>query len=144
MRIAPSLTVVCAVILSACSGGMDTDSSPARLVAPNEPSLDRSSNSVGQVFTMSNSVSGNAVLAFTRSADGSLHPAGSYATGGTGTGGGLGNQGGLAFDESGSWLLVVNAGSNEISAFRVQQGGSLELTDRIASGGTTPITGVTQ
>ena len=139
MRIAPSLTVVCAVILSACSGGMDNDGSPARLVAPDTPSLDRSSNSVGQVFTMSNAVQGNAVLAFARAADGSLRPAGAFATGGTGTGGGLGNQGGLALDESGSWLLVVNAGSNEISAFRVHEGGSLELTDRVASGGTMPI-----
>ena len=139
MRIAPSLTVVCAVILSACSSGMDNDRSPARLVAPDGQSLDRSLNTVGQVFTMSNAVQGNAVLAFARATDGTLRPAGVYTTGGTGTGAGLGNQGGLALDESGSWLLVVNAGSNELSAFRVHEGGSLELTDRIASGGTTPI-----
>jgi 6-phosphogluconolactonase (cycloisomerase 2 family) len=119
---------------------MDGDISAAQIVAPLEaPSLDRSSQSVGQVYTMSNEVAGNSVLAFTRAADGSLRSAGTYASGGTGTGGGLGNQGGLALDESGTWLVVVNAGSNDISAFRVREGRPLELTDRIASGGAMPI-----
>jgi len=140
MRISLALSVVCAVILSACSGGMDKDSSTASLTAPSEtPSLDRSSQSVGEVFTMSNAAAGNSVLVFARAADGSLRAAGTYATGGAGTGGGLGNQGGLALDESGTTLVVVNAGSNEISAFRVDEGGGLELTDKISSGGTMPI-----
>jgi len=49
----------------------------------------------GAVYTMTNSDQGNEVLVFSRSADGSLTPAGSFATSGLGTGGGLGNQGGL-------------------------------------------------
>lgn len=139
MRIAPSLSVLCAALLSACSS-MDSNSSASRLVSPSDgASLDRSSQPVGQVFTMSNAVAGNSVLVFARAADGSLHAAGTFATGGTGTDAGLGNQGGLALDESGNALVVVNAGSNEISAFRVRESGSLELTDRIASGGTMPI-----
>jgi 6-phosphogluconolactonase (cycloisomerase 2 family) len=138
MRIAPSLSVLCAALLSACS--MDSNSSASRLVSPQDgASLDRSSQSVGQVFTMSNAVAGNSVLVFGRAADGSLHAVGTFATGGTGTGAGLGNQGGLALDESGNTLVVVNAGSSEISAFNVREGGALELTDRIASGGTMPI-----
>jgi 6-phosphogluconolactonase (cycloisomerase 2 family) len=88
---------------------------------------------------MSNAAAGNSVLVFARGADGSLSAAGTYATGGTGTSGGLGNQGGLSLDESGHTLVVVNAGSNDISAFRVSESGSLDLTDRIASGGSMPI-----
>jgi 6-phosphogluconolactonase (cycloisomerase 2 family) len=108
-------------------------------ISPNAASLDRSSQSVGQVFTISNAVAGNSVLVFARGADGSLRPAGTYATGGTGTGEGLNSQGALALDESRNTLVAVNAGSNEISAFSVGEGGSLELTDKIASGGSTPI-----
>ncbi len=40
----------------------------------------------GAVFTLSNQTAGNAVLAFERAQDGTLTPAGSDATGGTGTG----------------------------------------------------------
>jgi 6-phosphogluconolactonase (cycloisomerase 2 family) len=136
MRIAPRLSLLCAVVLSACS--MDNNSTPS-IASPDQASLDRSSQSVGQVFTMSNAAAGNSVLVFARGADGSLSAAGTYATGGTGTSGGLGNQGGLSLDESGHTLVVVNAGSNDISAFRVSESGSLDLTDRIASGGSMPI-----
>jgi len=138
MRIAPSLTVLCAVVLSACSMDGTSPQMPST-ASPDAANLDRSSQSVGQVFTMSNAVVGNSVLVFARGADGSLRATGTYATGGTGTGDGLGNQGGLALDESGSTLVAVNAGSNEISAFRVGEDGSLELTDKIGSGGRTPI-----
>jgi 6-phosphogluconolactonase (cycloisomerase 2 family) len=118
--------------LAACSQDQDTSRQFAL-----SPSFDRGSNVVGQVYTMSNSASGNAVLVFDRAADGSLTAAGSYATGGTGTGAGLGNQGGLVI--SGSWLAVVNAGSNDVSLFTVNGDGSLSLADRVASGGTMPI-----
>ena len=104
---------------------------------PLSPSLNQASNSVGQVFTSSNSPAGNAILAYDRAADGSLTPAGSYPTGGIGTGAGLGNQGGIAL--AGNLLAVVNAGSDEISLFSVNGDGSLTLTDRVSSGGTTPI-----
>src|SRR5215831_15986930 len=40
----------------------------------------------GAVYTMDNSVTGNNVLAFHRSADGSLMSARAFSTGGTGTG----------------------------------------------------------
>jgi 6-phosphogluconolactonase len=141
MRITRSLSLVGAAFLAACGGGMETTgpSSPM-MSASDAATLDRSSSQVvGQVFTMSNATTGNTVLSFGRAADGSLHAAGTFATGGTGTGAGLGNQGGLALDRDGNTLLVVNAGSNEISAFQVSASGSLQLTDKVASGGTTPI-----
>jgi len=80
----------------------------------------------GAVFTMSNAAGGNAALAFSRAADGSLTAAGSFATGGLGSGNGLGSQGSVAITDDGRYLLVVNAGSNDVSSFAVE-GASLEL-----------------
>ncbi|HEX6942409.1 MAG TPA: beta-propeller fold lactonase family protein [Gemmatimonadaceae bacterium] len=127
-----------AILLTAALAACSQDQDASRQF-PLSPSFDRASNTVGQVYTMSNQVAGNAVLAYDRSADGSLVAAGSYPTGGAGTGGGLGNQGGIVLDDAGNRLAVVNAGSNDVSLFRVNGDGTLELTDRIASGGTMPI-----
>ncbi|MCI0415039.1 lactonase family protein [bacterium] len=92
----------------------------------------------GAVYTMNNSAGGNSVLVFDRNADGSIQPAGSFSTGGLGTGTGLGNQGAVVLSEDERWLLVVNPGSDEISAFRVSRAG-LELRDTVPSGGQRPI-----
>lgn len=93
---------------------------------------------VGAVYTSTNAATGNAVVAFMRNRDGSLTPAGSYATGGLGTGAGLGSQGALTFSDNRRWLFVVNAGSNEISVFAVTHDG-LKLNDRVSSNGMQPI-----
>jgi 6-phosphogluconolactonase len=90
------------------------------------------------VYTSTNSPAGNEVVAFDRSADGSLDPAGSFATGGTGTGGGLGNQGAVTLSDDGRDLYVVNAGSDQITAFDATPQG-LRRTDVVASGGDRPI-----
>src|SRR3989454_10128051 len=68
----------------------------------------------------------------------SLTVAGTVATGGTGTGSGLGSRGALALSDDGRWLFAVNAGSNDVSIFRVGPAG-LSLTSRIPSGGTQPV-----
>lgn len=88
------------------------------------------------VYTMSNAAAGNSVLAFKQADDGQLIPAGSFATGGTGTGTGLGNQGALASDDD--FLLVVNAGSDDISVFHRRRN-QLQLVDRMPSGGIRPV-----
>jgi 6-phosphogluconolactonase (cycloisomerase 2 family) len=87
---------------------------------------------------MDNSASGNHVLAYNRAADGGLSFLGEFATGGLGTGAGLGNQGALILSRSGRWLFACNAGSDEISVFRVMPQG-LQLTDTVSSGGRRPI-----
>ena len=94
---------------------------------------------VGNVYTASNSTAGNAVLVFDRAPNGSLTAAGSYATGGVGTGAGLGNQSGITLADGDRFLLVVNAGSNTVSSFRVNGDGSLELAGAVSSGGAQPI-----
>ena len=93
---------------------------------------------VGAVYTMSNAADGNTVLMFDRGLNGKLTPAGEFSTEGYGTDGGLGNQGGLIIDPSNRWLFVVNAGSNEISVFAVEEDG-LTLVDREYAGGDRPI-----
>jgi 6-phosphogluconolactonase (cycloisomerase 2 family) len=92
----------------------------------------------GAVFSMTNAVAGNRVVAFDRLADGRLNPARSFSTGGTGTGGGLGNQGALAISDSGNWLLAVNPGSDSVSVFFVF-GNYLLRTDTRPSGGVRPV-----
>ena len=99
---------------------------------------DHDNEIVGAVYTMSNSISGNAIMRFHRAADGTLMEAGSFPTGGAGSGGGLGNQGALILSDNHRWLYAVNAGSNDISVFAVRPEG-LVLTDKIPSGGTRPI-----
>lgn len=92
----------------------------------------------GAVYLLSNAVSGNAVILLPRAANGSLGAPASFPTGGTGTGGGLGNQGALALSTSGRFLYAVNPGSDEVSAFRVGDGGLRHLGN-VGSGGDQPI-----
>ena len=90
------------------------------------------------VFVTTNSANGNAVLAFSRAADGTLTPAGAFPTGGLGAGAGLGSQGALTLSAGGRWLLAVNAGSNDVSVLDVDSDG-LALVSRAPSGGARPI-----
>ena len=94
------------------------------------------------VYTESNQTSaggGNAVLAFRAASDGSLTSIGSFATGADGTGAGLGSQGALTLADRGRALLVVNAGSNSVSYFRILSNGNLRLVDIAPSGGIDPV-----
>ncbi|MEO6350993.1 MAG: beta-propeller fold lactonase family protein [Candidatus Limnocylindrales bacterium] len=108
------------------------------MVALLSPAVVAAGSQSGAVFTLSNSTSGNRVLVWHRAADGSLSPAGSVATGGTGTGAGLGSQGALTLSPNHRWLYAVNPGSDEVSVFRVQ-GTHLRLVEVAPSGGHMPI-----
>ena len=65
-------------------------------------------------------------------------PEAAYPTGGLGQRVGLGSQGAVAISKDGRWLFAVNAGSNEVSVFRVKPQG-LELADTVSSQGQLPI-----
>jgi 6-phosphogluconolactonase len=93
----------------------------------------------GAVYTMTNAASGNAVLAYARAADGRLSMRGTYITGGLGTGSVLASQGAVTLSSDGRWLAVVDAGSSDVALFAVGPDGSLQLTDRVGTGGTDPI-----
>ncbi len=90
------------------------------------------------VYTITNAARGNEVLAFHRSASGALSPAGSFPTGGTGTGAGLGSGHSLVVSNDGHELVVINAGSNSISAFKVEHDGLRLIGSPVESGGTRP------
>ncbi len=96
------------------------------------------------VFVQTDSTSGNHVVAYHRAADGTLSPAGSYATGGLGgiLAGSVvdhtASQGSLTYDPWHHLLYAVNAGSNTISVFAVH-GDRLALRQVLSSGGTFPV-----
>lgn len=95
----------------------------------------------GAVFLMTNAADLNEVVSLARAADGSLVEQGRFGTGGRGSGGGvdpLQSQGSLLLSTDHSHLFAVNAGSGEISAFRVH-GANLELVQVVASGGSSPV-----
>jgi len=90
------------------------------------------------VYVQTNDVGNNEVVAFRRSDDGSLASLGRFSTGGRGTGEPhLPSQGSVLLTDDGRWLLVANAGSDDVSVFAVESDG-LRLNGRIASGGRTP------
>jgi len=90
------------------------------------------------VYVQTNDAAGNEVIAFSRTNDGTLAPQGRYSTGGRGTGSPhLASAGSVVLSDDGRWLLLVNAGSDDLSLFAVQPDG-LRLADRAGSAGRTP------
>ena len=101
--------------------------------------------SQGAVYTQTNDPAGNHVVVFARNRDGTITQEGSVATGGLGRAAQppfgfpiTDSQGALDLTDGGRLLFAVNAGDSTISAFRVT-GHGLRLVDRVASGGTEPI-----
>jgi 6-phosphogluconolactonase len=99
---------------------------------------DQSSNRREAVYVQTNDATDNEVLVFERGDDGMLDPVGRFSTGGRGTGKPhLASQSSIVLSGDGNHLLVVNAGSDELTLFAVEDGG-LRLADRVPSGGATP------
>jgi hypothetical protein len=98
----------------------------------------------GVVFVQNDALGGNAIAVYDRSGDGTLHPAGTYPTGGLGgalTGSvvdHLASQGSLAYDRGRGLLYAVNAGSDTVTVFAVA-GDRLVRRQVISSGGTFPV-----
>jgi hypothetical protein len=96
------------------------------------------------VFVQTDNTSGNQVVAYDRAPDGTLHQAGTYATGGRGgildgsVVDHLASQGSLTYDPWHSLLYAVNAGSNTVSVFAVS-GDRLVLRQVVSSGGSFPV-----
>lgn len=97
------------------------------------------SASTGAVYTMTNDPKGNAVVAYSRAADGTLTQSGTFATGGTSIGAfATGNQNGILLNGNASCLWAVNSASNNISAFQVS-GTSLSRVGVVDSTGVGPV-----
>src|SRR4029453_6661388 len=78
------------------------------------------------VFVQTNQPAGNQIAVYDRAHDGTLSPAGTYATGGNGgaalpgTGSDpVASQRSLVYDSEHKQLIAVNAGSNPVSALSV-------------------------
>ncbi len=104
-----------------------------------EEGVDSRAGAQSVVYSITNEASGNKVIAFDRSDDGTISESGRYSTGGTGTDGGLGNQGALTISKNKKFLYVVNPGSNDISVMYINKDGSLNMVSKIGSGGETPV-----
>ena len=97
---------------------------------------------VGYTYVNDNTVTANTVAGFARHADGSLTalPGSPFAAGGAGLGAGLGSQGAIQATRHGRYLLVADAGSNQISVLRVTAGGVPVLAGHpVSSGGVEPV-----
>lgn len=96
----------------------------------------------GAVYAMSNASEGNEIVVFDRDIHGGLTLADAYPTYGLGTGGQsidpLASQGSLILSRNHRWLFAVNAGSDDISVFRVRRH-SLDLVGNFDSGGRFPV-----
>jgi len=96
------------------------------------------------VFVQNDDPNGNTVAAYDRADDGTLTFAASYPTGGLGgvLAGSvvdhLASQGALAYDPEHSLLFAVNAGSNTLSVFSVQDD-VLQLREIVPTNGSFPV-----
>lgn len=128
-------TVLSAAILTGCGGG---DDGPAALADHT-------------VYAMTNSDSGNAVIAFRRAHDGQLTLLGNYPTGGNGLGATeisaatpndgidvLASQYSLNITPDKHVLVAVNAGSASITSFVIARDGTLTAASTQPSGGRQP------
>jgi 6-phosphogluconolactonase len=89
-----------------------------------------------RIYVQSNDAERNEVVAFDRATDGKLTAIGHFDTGGRGSGTPhLPSQSSVVVE--GNRVLVTNAGSDELSVFRVTADG-LELESRAPSGGSHP------
>lgn len=96
----------------------------------------------GAVYTSTNGATANAILAFSRAEDGALTAIGSFPTGGRGTGGAvdpLASQYAVILSGDHRLLFTVNAGTNDVTSFRVGGDGGITLADRQSAGGTLPV-----
>lgn len=91
-------------------------------------------SAMADVYTLTGTAYGNAVAVFDRAGNGTLEPAGSVLTGGSGVP--SGGQGALALDHN--QLVAVNAGTNTVSLFSIDGHGP-GLRDVEPSGGVSPL-----
>lgn len=128
-RIGLMAALVLAAACSDQSAPVAPDGSPDLLFGARQP---------GHVFTSTNAAGENEILAYPRNPDGRLGSPSAYPTGGQGAGAGLGSQGAVVVTRNNRWLLAVNAGSNDVSVFRITPHG-LVRTEVEPSGGEFPV-----
>jgi 6-phosphogluconolactonase len=94
--------------------------------------------SIGAVFTQTNSPAGNAVIEFRRAPSGDLAFVATHATRGVGSGIALGSQGSVTLSANGELLFVVNAGDDTLTVLRAS-GGAWTVADVEPARGHLPV-----
>ncbi len=94
----------------------------------------------GVIYINTNQVA-NEVWTYTRGTNGKLTFVGAFPTQGAGTGTGplLNSQNAIMVSQDGRYLVVVNTGSNELTAFKIMPRGQLSFINKVPSGGQFPI-----
>eukprot|EP00171_Calliarthron_tuberculosum_P012429 IDg12429t1 len=117
------------------------------LVLPLAAVGQRTAKRVGAVYAMSNNVTRNTVLAYSRGLDGKISLIGEYPTGGKGAVLNVGapddplfSQFSVLLTSNRRFLLAVNPGSNTVSVFRVLRGFGLRLVSQQQVPGFGPVT----
>lgn len=143
-----------ALSLSGCGGGSSSGSGTPVAVTPTPtPSATPTptptpAGFVGAVYagTNNNGPGGNFVVGFGRKSDGTLVPLDAYDTGGVGRASTSSTTrlNSLIAEDSiievlGRFLIVVNAGTNDVTSFRINSDYSLTRADIESSGGTSPV-----
>ncbi|MFK0286710.1 lactonase family protein [Streptomyces sp. NPDC090499] len=121
-----------------------TVAAAATLALGTGPASAYSGGAHGAVFVQTDGVNGNAVVAYSRAADGTLRQSGVYRTGGLGgvldgsVVDHLASQGSLTYDRAHGLLYAVNAGSDTVTVFAVH-GDRLVRRQIVSSGGDFPV-----
>jgi 6-phosphogluconolactonase (cycloisomerase 2 family) len=108
------------------------------------PAQHHTDHPAAPVFVQTDNPSGNSIVVYDRSSQGTLSRAGSYRTGGLGgvldgsVVDHLASQGSLAYDRAHGLLYAVNAGSNSVTVFAVH-GDQLMRRQVLSSGGDFPV-----
>ena len=143
MRTAIRVTAAAAMAVATTAAAAAIAATPA-FASVSSPAATARADGDHAVFVQTDNTAGNRIVVYRRRADGTLSPAGSYATGGRG---GIldgsvvdhtASQGSLGLDTQHGLLYSVNAGSNTISVFAVH-GDRLALRQVLGSGGTFPV-----
>ena len=139
-----ALMALLTVALSACDSSNLNDDLQETPEASLEAPLSRSAFE-GAVYAMSNDFNANTLVGYGRNSDGTLTHLGSFSTGGKGAA----FDGGEGLDPlisaysviiagANRYVLAVNAGSNTISAMRINRDFTLTTTDQIYTRGVGP------
>ncbi|MDA4117280.1 MAG: lactonase family protein [Thaumarchaeota archaeon] len=91
------------------------------------------------VYTEDNATPINHVLQYQSGSNGALSLANTVSAQGAGTGAALASQSAVVLTQDGHWLVVVDAGSNQITVFKVSDDRSLVVADVVSSQGASPI-----
>lgn len=148
-RVCFALALVGLTHLVGCAASDEPPPTGSEAVAQAE-SIDDQGLSGGAMYAATNDASQNGVIHYRRHPDGRLEYVETVFTGGRGTGSKLipeltedgpdplFSQHSLALSADHSTVLVVNAGDDTVTSFRVGRLGTLSFASRVASGGRFP------